>query len=299
MCKNARMDWDGLRLFLAVARAGRMSVAARQLGVDHTTVGRRLAAFEDALGAPLFHRTAAGHLLTSVGKDVLAAAERMEEAAVAIERRARQDAGTIRGRVRVALAPEFGSHWLGPHLPAFRARHPEIDLHILVGTRQRDLSRGEAELAVQSPRPRQTGLVAVRIARAAMGLYASRAFLAGRRLRIDGAASARDLPLLVYTPQLHVLQGAAWFQAVLQEARIVLETNSTHTLLAAARAGAGIAVLPRFVARRESELLAVSDPVAENDIWLVTHPDFRRDPRIRATADFLKQAAAGPGGIGI
>ena len=293
------MDWDGVQVFLAVARAGRVSVAARQLRVDHTTIGRRLAALEHELGAPLFHRTAAGHLLTHVGKDVLASAERMEEAAGGIQARARQDAGTVRGRVRLALAPEFGSHWLAPQLPVLRAEHPEIDLHVLVGTRQRDLSRGEAELAVQSPRPRQTGLVAVRIARAAaIRLYASRRFLAGRRLRIDGAASARNLPLLVYAPQLPLLQGAAWFRPVLTAARTVLETNSTHTLLAAARAGVGVAVLPTFVARQDEELVSVSEPVAENDIWLITHPDFRRDPKVRATADFLKRIATGPSGLG-
>ena len=291
------MDWDAIRVFLAVARAGRVSVAARHLGVDHTTVGRRLAALEGELGAPLFHRTAAGYLLTRIGKDVLGTADGMEAAATRIEARARQDAGTIRGRVRVALAPEFGSHWLAPRLPAFRARHPEIDLHILVGTRQRDLSRGEAELAVQSPRPRQTGLVAVRIARATTGLYASKGFLAGRRLRIDGAASAADLPLLAYTPQLRALQGAPWFGPILESAHVVLETNSTHTLLAAVRAGAGSAVLPRFVARLEEDLAPVSDATGENDIWLITHPEFRRDPKVRATADFLKRAATGPDGL--
>lgn len=293
------MDWDAVRVFLAVARAGRASVAARHLGVDHTTVGRRLAALEDELGAPLFHRTAAGYLLTRTGKDVLGTAEGMEAAATRIQARARQAAGAIRGRVRVALAPEFGSHWLAPRLTAFRARHPEIDLHVLVGTRQRDLSRGEAELAVQSPRPRQTGLVAVRIARATTGLYASKGFLAGRRLRIDGVASAGDLPLLAYTPQLRALQSAAWFGPVLASARVVLETNSTHTLLAAVRAGAGLAVLPRFVARLEEDLASVSDATGENDIWLITHPEFRRDPKVRAMADFLKQAATGPDGLNV
>ena len=94
-----------------------------------------------------------------------------------------------------------------------------------------------------------------------------------------------------------MLQQAKWFQALLSAATIGLETNSTHTLLAAARAGAGIAVLPGFVARQNEELVAVSDSVAELDVWLITHPEFRRDPKVRATADFLKRIAAGPGGL--
>jgi len=297
MCKNTRVDWDGLRVFLAVARAGRISVAARKLGVEHTTVSRRLAALEAAIGAPLFHRTAAGYLPTPLGQEILPTAENIERAAEGIGLRARESTGRISGRVRLAVAPEFASHWLAPHLPAFRSRHPELDLQILVGTRQRDLSRGEAELAVQSPRPRQAGLVAVRIGRATTVLYGSKDLLRGPRMRIEHAEDLREIPLLTYTAPFQLLQEAAWFQPVLASARVVLETNSTHALLAAAHASVGIAVLPRFVGRTDDTLIAVSAPVAEQDVWLVTHPEFRRDPRVRVAADFLKRVATGPLGL--
>jgi DNA-binding transcriptional LysR family regulator len=297
VCKNTHVDWDGLRVFLAVARAGRISVAARKLGVEHTTVSRRLAGLEAALGAPLFHRTAAGYLPTPFGQEILPTAENIERAAEGIGLRARESTGRISGRVRLAVAPEFASHWLVPHLPAFRARHPELDLQILVGTRQRDLSRGEAELAVQSPRPRQSGLVAVRIGRATTVLYASKHLVRGPRMRIESAEDLRDIPLLTFTAQFHLLQEAVWFQPVLASARVVLETNSTHALLAAARASLGIAVLPRFVGRTDDTLVAVSAPVAEQDVWLVTHPEFRRDPRVRVAADFLKRVATGALGL--
>jgi DNA-binding transcriptional LysR family regulator len=287
------MDWDDVRVFLAVARGGRVSVAARQLGVEHTTISRRLAALERELSAPLFHRTAGGYLLTAVGHTVLPAAETMERAATGIDARVRESTNTVAGRVRLALAPEFASDWLAPYLTAFRTRHPNIDLEILVGTRQRDLSRGEAEIAIQSPRPRQVALVSARIARATAALYASRSFVAGRRLRIDDPASAAGVPLLTYTRPLRMLQNAEWFQPVLAAARVVLETNSTHTLVAAARRGLGAAVLPGFVARWHTDLVCVSKPVAEHDIWLVMQADVRRDPKVRATAEFLKQVAPG------
>jgi DNA-binding transcriptional LysR family regulator len=293
------MDWDGVRVFLAVARAGRLSVAARQLGVEHTTVGRRLAALEDQLGAALFYRTAAGYRLTPAGESVLASAEAMRRAAAEMGTFARERTGIVEGQVRLALVPEFASHWLAPRLPAFQKLYPSIELQVLVGTRQLDLSRGEAELAVRSPHPRQTGLVAVRIARATAGLYASKAFVGRRRLRLDEGSAAEGLPLLVYTPKYHGLQNAAWFQPVLERATIVLRTNSTEALLAAARASAGIAVLPRFVARRFSDLVPVSADVATNDVWLITHPEYRRDPKVRVTGDFLKQAAAGPTGLDV
>jgi DNA-binding transcriptional LysR family regulator len=95
-----------------------------------------------------------------------------------------------------------------------------------------------------------------------------------------------------------MLQEAQWFEPVLASAHIALRTNSTQTLLAAAHAGAGIAVLPRFVARGQRELLPVSDVVASHDVWLITHPESRRDPKVRATADFLARSAAGPDGLG-
>jgi DNA-binding transcriptional LysR family regulator len=285
------MNWDGLQVFLAIARAGRISTAARRLGVEHTTVSRRLSALEDALGVPLFYRTTTGYFLTPHGQNVVANAEAMEKAAIAVAARAREASGAVAGRVRVALVPEFASHWLAPRLPAFRALYPQIELQILVGTRQRDLSRGEAELAIQSPRPRQSGLVAVRLARTTLGLYAAKSLIGSSRLWIDDANSLRDLPLLVYTPPFQILQQAKWFQPILASSRVVLETNSSHMLLAAARAGVGVAVLPRFLGRHEEVLEAVSENVGENDVWLITHPEFRRDPKVRATADFLKKIA--------
>jgi len=292
-----RVDWDGLQVFLAIARAGRVSMAANRLGVKHTTVSRRLAALESELGVPLFYRTTTGYLLTPHGQNVVANAETMERAAIAVAARAREDSTAIGGRVRVAMPPEFASHWLGPRIAAFRATHPEIELQVLVGTRQRDLSRGEAELAIQAPRPRQQGLVAVRLGRTTFALYAARALVRDKRLRGINPDAWSDLPLLVYTPAFHILQDAKWFQPILASARIGLETNSTHTLLAAARAGAGVAVLPRLVARGQDDLVAVSDDVAAHDVWLITHPEFRRDPKVRVTADFLKRHAAEPNGI--
>jgi DNA-binding transcriptional LysR family regulator len=298
LCNNARMrDWDALRTFLAVARTARISEAARQLGIEHTTVSRRLATLEAELGVPLFYRTAAGYKLTPHGERILVSAETMERAALTIGARAREGSGRLAGRVRVALLPEFASHWLAPKLPKFRERYPEIDIQLLADIRQLDLSRGEAELAVRMPRPRQAGLAASRIGRTTTGLYASRNLLAGHELNIEDVDSAADLPLLCYAQPYHALQGAAWFQPVLAVARVTLTTNSTHALLAAALASAGIAVLPRFVAGQYDELVPVSPDLAAHDFWLVTHPEFRRDPKVRATADFLKRAALGPQGL--
>ena len=155
----------------------------------------------------------------------------------------------------------------------------------------------EAELAVQSPRPRQKDLVAVRIGRASLALYASKTILTSARWRITDRETLRGLPLLTYTSAFQMLQEAKWFQAVLSTVGAYMETNSTHALLAAARTGVGVAVLPRFVARWHDDLVDVSEAVAAHDVWLITHPEFRRDPKVRATAEFLKRIAMGPDGL--
>jgi len=291
------VNWDALQAFLAVARTGRISAAARRLEVEHTTISRRLTALETTLGAPLFYRTNTGYTLTAHGRNALTQAEAMERAALALTARVREGSGAIAGQVRVAMAPEFASHWLAPRLETLRANHPRIDVQILVGTRQRDLTRGEAELAIQSPRPRQKDLVAVRIARTSLALYASKTIMMSARWRITDRESLRGVSLLTYTAAFRMLQEAKWFQAVLSSGGAYMETNSTHALLAAVRAGVGVGVLPRFVARWHDDVVEVSDAVATHDVWLITHPEFRRDPKVRATAEFLRQIATGSDGL--
>src|SRR5262249_35319879 len=150
------------------------------------------------VGAAVFYRTAGGYQLTPQGERALAAAEDMERTALALDGRLREATGTLSGRVRLALLDEFASHWLARHLPAFGRRYPGLELQVLVGIQPLDLSRGEAELAVRSPRPRQKGLSAVRLATVGTALYAARRWLGGRRLRVDG--ESRGLDLLIYVP---------------------------------------------------------------------------------------------------
>ncbi len=290
------MVWDDLRVFLAVARAGRVSVAARQLAVEHTTVGRRLAALERDLGVPLFYRTVAGYRLTPHGENVLSSAQSMERAAITLTARAREGAPDARGRVRVAILEEYATYWLAPRLGTFRTQCPNIDLEVLVGSQKLDLLRGEAELAIRTPRPQEPALVVTRLGHARSRLYVAKAVLKRMHLRpksVLDAITRRELPLVVYTAAYHPLQSAGWFQPILGTANVVLRSNSTFTLLAAARAGAGVTVLPRVVATAHADLVEVSaEDLHVGDFWLVTHPDFRRDPNVRKVAEFLRAHAS-------
>ena len=277
------MNWDDLRVFLGIARDGRVSATAKKLGVEHTTVARRLAALERELGVRLFYRTPAGYRLTPHGTSMLPSAETVERASLAIQAHARA-AGPIAGRVRIAMIEEMATCWLAPLIPLLHARHPALEVEVITGLQPLDIARGEAELAVRWPRPKQAGLAARKLAAPTTGLYATKA-IAKKHPWIDG--SARGLDLVVYSTEFHTLQSAAWFQPVLEGSRRVFVSNSSLSIATAARSGAGIAVLPRFVAKRYRELVAISDDLMTGEFWLVTHPEHRRDLRVRAVAEFL------------
>jgi DNA-binding transcriptional LysR family regulator len=254
-------------------------------------VSRRLRALERDLDIALFHRGTDGYRLTPSGERVLAQAEAMERAALVLGPRAREGTDKLVGRVRVALLEEYATHWLVAALPELRRTHPGIEVQIVTGVAPLDLSRGEADVAIRSGRPRQTALVAVRLPRGSTGLYASRQYVGRRTLRIHDVASAGDHPLAIYVAAHQALQSATWFAPVLAEGNIVITTNSTHTLVAAARSSLAVSVLPRFVARVHDDLVPVSDDLFQDRMWLVMHPDVRRDPNVRAVADFLKRVA--------
>lgn len=289
------LAWDDIRFFLAIVKHGRLAQAARALGVEHTTVSRRLAALERAVGAPLFDRTKAGHLLTRAGHRVVAQAEAMARAARGFETEAHHGRAQVEGRVRLALVESFAVTWLAPNLPRLSRQHPGLSLDVVTGNAQSDLSRGEAELAVRSPRPSQRELAAVKIGVSSFTLFGTEEVAARLpRAALDGdLPMTGEVPLLAYTPDLTFLQSARWFRDLLGRSRIGLLTNSTLTLLAAARAGAGAVVLPEFAVKRAPELVRLTRrDVSRQEAWLVTHPEFRRDPRVRAVSEFLR--AIGP-----
>lgn len=290
------MDWDGLRFFLAVARAGRATQAAKRLGVDQTTVSRRLAALEAEIGGALLYRTSERYRLTDLGQTVFSEAEVMEQAALSVLAQSQAGSKAV-GRVRLALLDEFASHWLVPRLPEFRAEYPDIDLVITTGIPPIDIWHGDADLAIRTPRPKQAGLATTRLATTYTALYAAQRLVGKQRISVHDVASARGLPLLVYAPEYHSLQSAAWFQPILARSKLALVTNSSHTLVGAARAGLGLAVLPSFMSCLYDDLVCVSDVLFEGNHWLVLHPAFRRDPKVRALAEFLKRVARGPGGL--
>lgn len=281
-------DWDDLRFFLAVARHGSFSAAARALAVAQPTIGRRIAAFERRLATKLFDRTAAGPTLTTAGADVLAYAERMEREAIAVQRVVGgRDAG-ISGNVRVTTTKWFASAIVAPILAPLALRHPGLALELHGTSAWTNLSKRDADLALRFTRFEQADVVQRRVARVGFGLYASESYLAER-----GAPDfARGCPghlLVAMSARVTTATDGAYLATVAHAATVSFRSNARDAQASAALAGAGIVCLPHHLAARTPSLRLLKPPIAppERTVWLGVHRDNRSLARIRAVADAL------------
>jgi DNA-binding transcriptional LysR family regulator len=283
-------NWDDLRLFLPVARSGKLTEAASLLGLSISTVARRLAQLEADLGLTLFLRSQAGYALTEDGRRLLTKAETVETAMFGVNRLA--DAVATRGHVRIALPEGFAVQIVLPRLGRFQAAHPAIALDLITGPFSLDLMRRESDVALRLVKPADNDLVIRRLGRMAHGVYA------GRELK---EKHARRLPKLAWPAEMRRLPiaeaTAAWIDAGTPTTRLAaapatsgeLALNSLNALAAAAAGGLGQALLPCIVGDPHPALRRIDGPAGlfEQEIFLVYHRDLRQSVRIRAVADFL------------
>ncbi len=281
-------DWNDLRYFLAIAREGTLAAAARSLRVDASTVGRRLAALEEELATRLFDRTPAGLALTEAGRGIRSAVEEMEASALAVERRASGEDARLEGVVRITLTEAFAVHVLLPRFAPFRERHPNIQVQFLTDYGALDLARREADLAIRLTRPQEDTLVARKVGEIAVALYASEEYLARRGLP-DPAHGFAGHDVLGYVDAAAKWPEARWLAEHAPGAHVALRCNSLLSVVAAARAGLGLGVMPCLNGDQEPDLRRVVPPIPSlrRDIWLVVHRDLQHNARVRATLHFL------------
>lgn len=273
------MQWDDIRYFLELARTGSLSGAARQLKVEHSTVARRVESLEQSLGIRLFDRLPKAWTLTAEGELLVAQARRLDDEAQAFSRAA-LGVSSLQGTVRVSAPPSLAGAFLVPRLAAVHDRWQNINLEVIGETREANLARGEADLAVRMSRPTAPGLSARCIGEIGYGLYAAHGYT--RR-------PPEDWEFLGYDDSLVEVPQQRWLAQVAGPRRFVLRSNDLTALLNATRVGLGIAVLPHFLAAGDEALSFVPDPVCPTvrQMWLVMHPDVKRSPRVRLLADLL------------
>jgi molybdate transport repressor ModE-like protein len=277
------VNWDDLRLFLAVARTGSISGAARQLGVQHSTVSRRMRQFEEKLGTRLIERKKAGYELTQAGEEIRDSAQRIEREVLGVDGAFLGQDADLAGSLRVTAINNMASTVFMPMFARFSKQHPRVDLHIMVSNTDASLAQREADVAIRLTNTPPDTLIGKRILTVASTIYGSRDYLA--RTRQQG----RDPQWLgVECCEFH----KSWTRQSCGDQQHHFISDDTLLTLAAIKAGLGISILPCFMADTDPELERVRDPDPAYDLglWLLLHPDLKRTARVLAFRDHMLEA---------
>jgi DNA-binding transcriptional LysR family regulator len=287
--EKPRLQWDDVRYFLELARVGSLSGAAKKLGVEHSTVSRRVEALEQSLGIRLFDRLPKGWTLTPEGETLAAQATRLDDEAQTFSRVA-LGVSSLQGTVRVSAPPALAGYFFAPRLAKVRTQWRNIDLELIGETRDANLVRGEADLAIRMSRPNVPGLIARRIGDMGYGLYAAQGYT---------DRPEAEWEFVGYDDSLIQVPQQQWLNRIAGERRFVFRSNDLATMLNAARGGVGLVVLPHFLAAEDSDLKLVANLVCPTvrQMWLVMHPDVKRSPRVRVVADLLADLVAQAHGL--
>lgn len=285
---NNRLNWDDLRLILAISVAGSLSGAGRALGVSHATVFRRLGDIEERMGVKLFERSRRGYVATLAGEEAAAAARRIESEVLAVERRVAGRDLRPSGTVRVTTTDTLLIGLLSPVFTAFRKTYAEIELEVAVSNDLFSLSRREADVAVRPSSVLPEPLTGRKIATIAQAVYGHRDYVTKTADGADLRAAAWVGPddTMGYRPL------ERWMRENGLAEVVRYRINTVLGMLAAVRDGAGLAVLPCYLADEDERLVRLGQtlPDLSTDLWLLTHPDLRDTVRVREFMTFVGEA---------
>ncbi|MGE8145849.1 LysR family transcriptional regulator [Pseudomonas frederiksbergensis] len=290
------MNWDDARVFLAVCRESTLRGAARVLGVDQATVGRRVTALEKSLSATLFLRTSEGYALTAVGEAALQAVEKMEVSALELQRQIQGLDDRLTGTVRVSTTDSLAIDFLIPAIARLHAKHPDVQVQLDASTQMISLAKREADIAVRNARPDNPDLIARRIARWPVGLFASQGYVDAHGAPEPGSAfEGHDL--VVYQPYLAGNKEMTLVSEPLTRGRIVSSLGSGLLVRRSIAAGIGVGEIPVYMGERDGlvRLWPERTRPVPYDVWLVTHADLRHTARVRVVIDEIVAGFSGTG----
>jgi DNA-binding transcriptional LysR family regulator len=277
-------DWEDMRHFAALARGGSLSAAARLLAVEHATVARRVAALEAELGVKLVDRRGRRLLLTDDGKRIASIAARIESDVLSIERVALATRSTLHGKVTLSAPPALAAARLAVPLATLLAQHPGLALDLIGETRAASLEQREADIVVRLSRPTGKELTVVRLATLPFHFYASPAYLA--------ATPPEAWSFITFDDSMNDSAQTRRLQHFAAGRPVRFQASTSELQQVAARAGAGIAILPEYVAADDRALVALPEPSAPlvREAWLAVHNDLRAAPAVRAVIDCITAA---------
>lgn len=283
------LDWDDLRFVLAVARAGSALRAAGALGVNQTTVMRRIARIESAIGAALFETRQSGQALTPLGEIVASGAERIDVEVAALQSAIDAHTRLLSGVVRFTSSEVYANSIVAPFLRSFRQHFPGVTVELIIEDRRLDISRGEADVALRAGfRPEGAGIVAQRLPDAGWSAYCSRAYAQEHGSPSPADGFAGHLLVGMEGPAARP-RAFDWLMRAAHAAQVATRSNNLTNLLSAVKAGLGIGMLPHFVGDAEPDLVRCTPHEAELDaeVWLIVREEVRQAPHIRAFVDSL------------
>ncbi|ARO28779.1 LysR family transcriptional regulator protein [Rhizobium sp. NXC14] len=283
------MNWDDVRIFLAVARTGQILAASKRLGLNHATLSRRLTSLEDALKTRLFVRRTNGCELTAEGGIFLNAAERMETEMLAAQANLGHTDTAIAGTVRVGAPDGFGVSFLAPRMGRLIERHPELKIQLVPVPRSFSLSQREADIAITLERPEQGRLVSSKLTDYTLGLYASRDYLA-RHGRPGDVEALKVHPRIGYVEDLTFTASLNFSGEVMRSWDAGFEISTAIGQTEAVRSGAGIGILHDYIARQYPELQRILPDISIRRAYWTTYHETARDlVRVRSVVDFLQE----------
>ncbi len=276
------MQWDDLRIFLAIARAGSISGAAKRLGVQHSTVSRRLRTLEDRLGTRLIERKKSGYELTEAGEELQLAARKVEVEILEFEGAQSGHETGAAGELRVSAINNMASTVLMPVFARFSAAYPKIELHVLVTNKFVRLDERDADVAIRLTNTPLDTLIGTRLTTVAAAVYGSRDYCARVQAGTEG-----EKWLGVECCGFHM----SWTKDACPDQNHNFYVDDTLLTLAALKAGAGLAYLPCFMGDSEPSLTRFRAPEPAHDLglWLVYHRDLRRTKRVRLFREFMQR----------
>jgi DNA-binding transcriptional LysR family regulator len=282
------LNWDDLRLFLTIARSGKLTDAGRKLGLNHSTLARRLTALEQAVGTRLLDRSPRGVALTAAGTQLLDHVERIESEVLASSGDLVGGDRELSGTVRLATPEAFGTYLVAPNAHLLHQRHPALQLELAPESRSVSLSRREADLAVMLNRPPKGRFTARRLIDYRIGLYASKDYLE----RCGPVLSVSDIvrhPLASYIDEYIDLPELRYLDQIVTGAPTTFRSSSIAAQQAAVASGLGLGILHVFAADNDPRLVRILPDAVEikRSYWLVVHEDLRANASVRAVAEFL------------
>ncbi|ADZ71300.1 LysR family transcriptional regulator [Polymorphum gilvum] len=282
------MNWDDVRMFLAVARSGQILAASRRLGLNHATVARRLTGLERTLKTSLLERSTSGCVLTPAGERFMTHAERMEAEMLSAASELTDTDIDVSGTVRIGAPDGFGVAFLAPRLGDLTARHPNLTVQLVPVPRSFSLSRREADIAITVDRPEHGRLIARKLVDYALGLYASADYLT-RRGTPKTAAELRGHDLVGYVEDLLYSPSLNYGTEIVRDWSARFEIASALGQTEAVRAGAGIGILHAFIARMDASLVPVLPEIRiHRAYWMVTHESSRPLRHVSVVQDYLR-----------